>query len=169
MKILIDTDRCNELGLTPFELMYLHIQHFKLEGALDFNTLMELGYIDEEFAITKQGSLAVVPQTSEEMMLFVRTYDEYPHKVGGTRVLKSKSIDSADGEHCLSKYKHYLKKNPNVGERMYRGLLIEKSLRKKGGSENFFQDIRTWFNQMTWDKYADLDLQETDTERVERI
>lgn len=52
---------------------------------------------------------------------------------------------------------------------MYRGLLIEKSLRKKGGSENFFQDIRTWFNQMTWDKYADLDLQETDTERVERI
>jgi hypothetical protein len=42
-------------------------------------------------------------------------------------------------------------------------------LRKKGNSENFFQDIRTWFNQMTWDKYADLPVETAEVERVKRI
>jgi hypothetical protein len=102
------------------------------------------------------------------MMLFVKTYNAYPHKVG-TRVLKAKSIDSADGKHCLSKFNHYIRKDPNVAERMYKGLIVELKLRKKGNSENFFQDIRTWFNQMTWDKYADLDVEINTDERVERI
>ena len=168
MKIIIDTDVSDKLGITSLELLLLHVLYHHLPTDLDTSALIELGYVNEDYELTNEGANIVVPKASDEMMLFVRTWDEYPHKIG-TRVLKSKSIDSADGKHCLSKYKHYLKSDIKVGERMYRGLLVERYLRKKGNSENYFQDIRTWFNQMTWDKYADLDIETTDVERTERI
>jgi len=168
MKIIIDTDVTDNLGLTTLEFLYLHILANDLPIGLDFNALMELGYLNENCEITNEGIEVVKPKVSNVMMLFVKTYNAYPHKVG-TRVLKAKSIDSADGKHCLSKFNHYIRKDPNVAERMYKGLIVELKLRKKGNSENFFQDIRTWFNQQTWDKYADLDVKINNDERVERI
>lgn len=168
MKIIIDTDVTDNLGLTTLEFLYLHILANDLPIGLDFNALMELGYLNENCEITNEGIEVVKPKVSNVMMLFVKTYNAYPHKVG-TRVLKAKSIDSADGKHCLSKFNHYIRKDPNVAERMYKGLIVELKLRKKGNSENFFQDIRTWFNQQTWDKYADLDVEINTDERVERI
>jgi hypothetical protein len=139
-----------------------------LPTELDFSTLIELGYLNQDYELTNEGLDVIRPKVSDAMMLFVKTYDAYPQKVG-TRVLKAKSIDSADGKHCLSKFNHYIRKDPNVAERMHKGLIVELKLRKKGNSENFFQDIRTWFNQMTWDKYADLDVEVDTDERVERI
>lgn len=168
MKIVIDTEVTDNLGLTVLEYTYLHVLANGLSAHLDFNSLMELGYMNQDFEITNEGLDVIRPKVSDAMMLFVKTYDAYPHKVG-TRVLKAKSIDSADGKHCLSKFNHYLRKDSNVAERMYKGLVVEMKLRKKGNSENFFQDIRTWFNQMTWDKYADLDVEVNTDERVERI
>ena len=168
MKIVIDTDITDNLGLTIIEYVYLHALANGLPYELDFVTMMELGYMNRDFEITNEGIDVIRPKVSDAMMLFVKTYDAYPHKVG-TRVLKAKSIDSADGKHCLSKFNHYLRKDSNVAERMYKGLIVEMKLRKKGNSENFFQDIRTWFNQMTWDKYADLDVEINTDERVERI
>lgn len=168
MKIIIDTDVTDNLGLTTLEFLYLHILANDLPIGLDFNALMELGYLNENYEITNEGVEVIKPKVSNVMMLFVKTYNAYPHKVG-TRVLKAKSIDSADGKHCLSKFNHYIRKDPNVAERMYKGLIVELKLRKKGNSENFFQDIRTWFNQQTWDKYADLDVKINTDERVERI
>lgn len=168
MKIVIDTEVTDNLGLTVLEYTYLHALANGLPLDLDFLNLMELGYMNEDFEITNEGLDVIRPKVSDAMMLFVKTYDTYPHKVG-TRVLKAKSIDSADGKHCLSKFNHYLRKDSNVAERMYKGLVVEMKLRKKGNSENFFQDIRTWFNQMTWDKYADLDVEVNTDERVERI
>ena len=168
MKIVIDTDVTDNLGLTIIEYVYLHALANDLPYELDFVTMMELGYMNRDFEITNEGIDVIRPKVSDAMMLFVKTYDAYPHKVG-TRVLKAKSIDSADGKHCLSKFNYYLRKDSNVAERMYKGLIVEMKLRKKGNSENFFQDIRTWFNQMTWDKYADLDVEVNTDERVERI
>lgn len=168
MKIIIDTDECDKLGLTPLEYLYLQVLANGLSKELDLISLMELGLMDEVFGITNEGLDVVRPKVSDAMMLFVKTYDTYPHKVG-TRVLKAKSIDSADGKHCLSKFNHYLRRDPNVAERMYNGLIVEMKLRKKGNGENFFQDIRTWFNQMTWDKYADLPVETAEIERVKRI
>ena len=168
MKIIIDTDECDKLGLTPLEYLYLQVVANGLSTELDFSTLMELGYLSENFEITNEGLDVVRPKVSDAMMLFVKTYDTYPHKVG-TRVLKAKSIDSADGKHCLSKFNHYLRRDPNVAERMYHGLLVYMKLMKKGNSENYYQEIRTWFNQMTWDKYADLPIETAEVERVKRI
>ena len=114
MKIIIDTDECDKLGLTPLEYLYLQVLANGLSINLDFLTMMELGYMDEFFSITNEGLDVVRPKVSDAMMLFVKTYDTYPHKVG-TRVLKAKSIDSADGKHCLSKFYFFLKTHKSNG------------------------------------------------------
>lgn len=168
MQIIINVDKCNELGLTPLELLYLHVKYYNLSDELDFNTLMESGYITEDHCITTEGINIILPKVNSDMMFFIKTYDEYPHKVG-TRVLKSKSIDSADGKHCLSKYKHYLKVLPDVGEKMYKGLLVYKKLTEKGGNQQYYQEIKTWFNQRTWEKFCDLEIDDNTSEKVERI
>jgi hypothetical protein len=168
MKILVDIDECYKIGITPIEYVYLSCLVNNLSTTFDVDTLKELNFIDEDCKLTNDGKKVIVPDVSDAMMLFVKTYNAYPHKID-SRVLKSISIDSADGKHCLNKFKHYLKSNPKVGERMYKGLLVETKLKKNSGKELYYQDIRTWFNQMSWDKYADIDIDTTIIEKVERI
>jgi hypothetical protein len=167
MRLVIDTKECDRLGLTVIELAYLHCKYNNLLDDFNYDMLCELGYLDDQGHLTEGGRNLIAPSVSEEMLIFVRVYDLYPHKLG-TRVLKAKSIDSGDGKHCLSKYRMYLRQDSNVGDKMLRGLSNEITLRKKGNSEQFFQDIRTWFNQQTWDKYADLDVTPVE-DKVERI
>ncbi len=50
-------------------------------------------------------------------------YNLFPHKVG-TRVLKSLSVNTGDGQHCLGKYNNYFKKDPNVGLKMFTGFML---------------------------------------------
>lgn len=167
MILTIDTDEAANIGITPVEYAYLQCKNYNLANDLDLETLIELGLINEDFDLTSHCEQVIFPKADDATMLFVRVYDLYPHKIGN-RVLKAKSIDSGDGKHCLTKYRIYQRQNVNIGTKMMKGLQNEILLRKKGNNEAFFQDIRTWFNQQTWDKYADLDIQETQ-ERVERI
>lgn len=167
MRITIDTKDCDRLGLTVLEMAYLHCKYNNLLDDFNYDMLCELGYISSEGHLTDEGRNMIAPPVNEEMLIFVRVYDLYPHKINN-RVLKAKSIDSGDGKHCLTKYKMYLRSDPQVGQKMLRGLTNEIELRKKGNSEQFFQDVRTWFNQQTWDKYCDLDITPKE-DRIERI
>jgi len=164
MELKINTEH-NEL--TPLEQCYLACIYNNLSTELDFSLLMENDYITEHHTLTEKGKDLFNPKISSDFMFFISVYNQYPHKVSD-RVLKAKSIDSGDGNHCLKKYNQYLKQDPLVGEKMLKGLLNEITLRKKGNSEQYFQDIKTWFNQRTWDKYFDLEISDTQ-ERVERI
>jgi hypothetical protein len=167
MILTIDTEKAAELGITPVEYAYLQCKKYNLANDLDVETLMELGFINENGDVTSHCEQTMFPKTDDATMLFVKVYDLYPHKIGN-RVLKAKSIDSGDGKHCFTKYRIYQRYDSNIGDKMLKGLQNEILLRKKGNNEAYFQDIRTWFNQQTWDKYADLDIQEAQ-ERVERV
>jgi len=167
MILTIDTDDSANLGITPVEYAYLQCKKYNLANDLDIETLFELGLMNTDGDLTSHCEQVMFPKADDATMLFVKVYDLYPHKIGN-RVLKAKSIDSGDGKHCLTKYRIYQRQDVKIGIKMLKGLQNEILLRKKGNNEAFFQDIRTWFNQQTWDKYADLDIQETQ-ERVERI
>jgi hypothetical protein len=167
MILTIDTDEAANLGITPVEYAYLQCKKYNLANDLDVETLLELGFMNEDFDLTSHCEQVMFPTIDDAIRLFVKIYDLYPHKTGN-RVLKAKSIDSGDGKHCLTKYRIYLRQDIKIGDKMLKGLQNEILLRKKGNNEAYYQDIRTWFNQQTWDKYADLDIQETQ-ERVERV
>lgn len=51
---------------------------------------------------------------------------------------------------------------------MLKGLAIELGMRERGSSQQFQQDVKTWFNQRTWEKYCDLEVDE-EVEKVDRI
>jgi hypothetical protein len=167
MILTIDTEEAANLGITPVEYAYLQCKKYNLANDLDVETLLELGFMNEDFDLTSHCEQTMFPTIDDAIRLFVIIYDLYPHKIGN-RVLKAKSIDSGDGKHCLTKYRIYQRQDVKIGDKMLKGLQNEILLRKKGNNEAYFQDIRTWFNQQTWDKYADLDIQETQ-ERVERV
>jgi hypothetical protein len=156
MIIQINTEECEKHTLTPLELAYLYCLNYNLSLDFDLHSLKELGYIDENDELTPLIKSKLF-KINDHLLLFVKIFDTYPFKEG-TRIFRPKSIDTADGKHCLTKYNRYVRANPEIGERILKGLINEIILRKKGNSMEFFQDIKTWFNQMTWEKYADLDL-----------
>jgi hypothetical protein len=167
MTLTIDTDEAAKLGITPVEYVYLQCKKYNLANDLDIDTLLELGLMNTDGDLTSHCEQIMFPTITDANLIFVKIYDLYPHKIAN-RVLKAKSIDSGDGKHCLLKYRIYQRQDVNIGTKMLKGLQNEILLRKKGNNEAYFQDIRTWFNQQTWDKYSDLDIQDTQ-ERVERV
>ena len=52
MKIIIDTEVTDNIGITVLEYLYLHALANGLPTELDFDSLMELGYMNQDFEIT---------------------------------------------------------------------------------------------------------------------
>jgi hypothetical protein len=162
--LTIDLHKINQLQLTVGEYFYL-MGHL-VEGidlTINVDKLKEKGYIDEFNSISDEIANVIFP---EKEINFDKIYDLYPHKVG-TRVLKSLSNTSAIYNYCLNKYNQYLKKDPLILSKMHKGLTNELILMKKGNSEKYFQDITTWFNQRTWEKYCDFEIDAQEDERVD--
>jgi hypothetical protein len=164
--LTIDINRLNTLGISVGEYLYL-LQHFDKSFNLDidYEKLKSLGYVDS-FGVTNKAAKDVYTSPISDTVDFIKVYDLYPHKVD-TRVLKSKSHDSENYAYCLNKFKFYVRKDPYVSAKMYKGLSNEIELRRRGNSEKFFQDIKTWFNQRTWEKYCELDIQEENTQNYD--
>jgi hypothetical protein len=160
--IEINTNKCKEKGLSEGEYLFLFcLLNPSHSSDVDVQLLLELGYIDEH-GITVEGAKIVLNETP-----FDTIYDLFPYK-GGDRVLKAKSHTSADYEYCYKKYKLYYKYSPIVNENIIKGLNNEISMRTKGNSLQFMQDIKTWFNQRGWEKYMDYEVEEIQ-DKVERI
>ena len=167
MIIQINTDDCNKYHLTPLELMFLNCKYYNLSSSANINGLIEKGFLDNDKNLTEDCKLNLF-NIEHSSLIFVKIWDLYPHKLG-SRVFKPKSIDTSDGKHCLGKFNRYIKNNPVLPERVLKGLTNEIALRRKGGSMEYFQDIKTWFKQMTWEKYADLDMVEEVVEKTKVI
>lgn len=141
---------CEELDITEPQLLYLYCAFYNVDVQdLKNRELIVPGGVPDEIA-----RKLVVEETP-----FDKVYDLYPHKVG-SRVLKAVKHDSADYNYCKTKFMYYNRKDKDVSHKMLKGLIIELSFRNKGNSENFQQDIKTWFNQRTWEKYCDLEIEE---------
>lgn len=153
MELRINKDEADKLGLTMLELTYVKLLTLNEAVTIDLDLLASLGYINEDGSPTdliKNINSPYDPETK-----FKEIYDLYPHKVPG-RALKSISHTSLDYEYCIKKYKILLRKQPDIYKDMLKGLQIELKIRTKDNSEKFQQDIRTWMNNRTWEKYCHL-------------
>jgi len=142
-----------ELGVSMTDLFYLYKVLYKLPD-VDIEGLESKGYLQFN-AVSDSIARKLIPQKTP----FDTIYDSYPHKIG-TRVLKAVKHDTGDYSYCTSKFNYYVRKNPDVASKMLKGLKMELQMREKGNSQQFQQDIKTWFNQRTWEKYCDLEIEE---------
>lgn len=164
--LTIDTDKLNTLGISLGEYLYLLSAFNKnIDLSVNLDKLKTLGYVDE-FGLTDKAAKDIYTSPISDSVDFVKIYDLYPYKVDN-RILKSKSHTSENFNYCLNKFKFYVRKDPLASAKMLKGLTNEIQLRKRGGSEKFFQDIRTWFNQRTWEKYYELDMDEEQVEKYD--
>ena len=157
----ITNELAAELGISLTDLFYLHKILLKLPD-VDIQRLEEKGYLQFN-AVSDSIARKLIPQKTS----FDSIYDLYPHKVG-TRVIKAIRHDTGDYDYCSKKYNYYFRKDPNVAGKMLKGLKVELQMREKGNSLEFLQNITTWFNQRTWEKYCDLEI-ETEVEKYDTI
>lgn len=90
--------------------------------------------------------------------MFKSFWETYPVRVG-SRILRSKDINSKEAIEIKRKLNNYLKVPGNF-DKLMKGLNNELILRKKDNSLMYMQMVVTYVNQMTWEKYYDLEEQE---------
>lgn len=165
MNIIINIEDCKTLDIDLIDVFYLEClkQNIKCNPIVSTNTLIEKKYINETLNITEEYY-----NKFKKEITFEDVYDLYPYKVGN-RVVKSKSHVSKDFDTCKTKYLIFKKKDPDILNKMYKGLKIELILKEKTNSLQFMQDIRTWFNQHTWEKYCDLEIEPEKKEKFKTI
>jgi hypothetical protein len=131
----------------------------------EIRDLQSKGYIkilndecSEVIVKTKAINLFELKEDSSIDGMFKSFWETYPIRVG-TRVLKSRDINSKEAIEVKRKLNNYLKVPGNF-DKLMKGLNNELILRKKDNSLMYMQMVVTYVNQMTWEKYYDLEEQE---------
>lgn len=106
-------------------------------------------------AKTKAIELFELSGNSSVDVMFKTFWETYPTRVG-TRVLKSKDLNSKEAIEIKRKLTNYLKVPGNF-DKLMKGLQNELNLKKKDNSLIYMQMVSTYVNQMTWEKYYDLE------------
>lgn len=137
---------------------------------LILQNLVRRGFIADGELTPKGGevinSLNMVINSLKEMEeIIIDNYDEffhefwnlYPYKVpnghGGFRVLRTKETDSLGA----SKIKKEVFKLLRKGEKKENILIGLKNQISVSGNCQYFQNIETWVNQRTYEKYMDIE------------
>jgi hypothetical protein len=124
----------------------------------DVEWLVEQEYLnikDDDVSFTEKGKDFFEPKED----LFYKFFELFPHKVpdgtGGFRVLGTSSPDTIYGNKMKRKWNSFTKGNIPLQERIIKALEYELEYRKKNASMTFMQNMDTWFNQGTWEKYIE--------------
>ena len=181
MKIELDFEVLKQTGLSADEYLYLYIIYRK-----GFNYLEELnlnpdlvkleteGYIKLGEYLTEHriGKPFIDLFTSNTDQMFIELNTIYPMKVvspnRGIRILHAKDPNATANKKAKTRYSKIVKNKPhlhkNIVSCLKKQLVIEK--------ENlaYLQNLETWINNHTWEKYENVDYDEnnTDERRITR-
>ena len=180
MKIDIDFELLTTTGMSPDDYTYLYILYRKgftylntltLRPdltALQHNGYVELGETFEDHTITPKFK-ELFSSNFEQM--FAELIHTYPWKVEspnrGIRVLHAKDPNARANDKSRNRYQKI------VGNKLYKHKHImdclEKQLAVDSESLGFLQNLETWINNHTWEKYENLDENDTKTNERPRI
>lgn len=166
MELIVNIKDLYSLGITPDMYMYLYLKFHDLEDSFLYRSKEEmldilqdklLIKITDNGVILRQQALDLFKVEAKDKQ-FLEFWNTYPMKVpdgsGGYRILRSKSIETTLGK---TVYKKYMKVISSPGEhnRVIKGLNIQLQVQR--AKLQFLQNIETYINQRTWEKYCDLD------------
>ena len=181
MKVDIDFEVLIETGMSADDFLYLYLLHKKEYSYLpSLNLKPNLDKLQSEGYI-KLGDTSDQHHVRQEFIdLFSSSFDQmfaeligtYPLKVmspgRGVRVLHAKDPDARANLKCKLRYKKV------VGDRLYKHKHIMKCLANQLHIERdnlgYLQNLETWINNHTWEKYENLDENDTreNTTRITR-
>tara|TARA_Y100001963_G_scaffold114089_1_gene158137 strand:+ start:1878 stop:2426 length:549 start_codon:yes stop_codon:yes gene_type:complete len=172
MKLNIDFEILQQTKMSADDFIYLYIIYRKGFNYLnDLNLRPNLDELQKKSYI-KLGETAEQHVIRQEFIdLFSNDFDQmfaelvstYPMKVSsnrGVRILHAKDPDAKSNEKCKNRYRKI------VGNKLYKHKYIMKcldnQLRIDRDKLAYLQNLETWINNHTWEKYENLD--EYDTE-----
>ena len=179
MKIDIDFEILLETNMSADDFTYLYLLYKKeysyipnLNLKPNLDKLQEAGYIKlgetPDHHVVRQEFIDLFSNDFDQM--FAELISTYPMKVTtsnrGTRMLHAKDPDAKSNLKCKLRYKKI------IGDKMYKHKHIMKcldnQLKLERDNLGYLQNLETWINNHTWEKYENLDEHDT-TENAARI
>tara|TARA_R110000744_G_scaffold282414_2_gene394159 strand:- start:1128 stop:1679 length:552 start_codon:yes stop_codon:yes gene_type:complete len=181
MNVDIDFETLSQTGMSADDYLYLYIIYKETYTYLDnlnlkpnLEKLQENGYIklgetpDQHFV--RQEFIDLFSSNFDQM--FAELIGTYPMKVmttdRGVRILHAKDPDGKSNLKAKGRYEKI------VGTKLYKHQHIMKCLNTELTVNRFnlayMQNLETWINNHTWEKYENLDDNDTkqDTNRITR-
>tara|TARA_R110002012_G_scaffold79080_2_gene201339 strand:+ start:2543 stop:3094 length:552 start_codon:yes stop_codon:yes gene_type:complete len=172
MKIDIDFEILLETNMSADDFTYLYLLYKKeynyipnLNLKPNLDVLQTAGYIklgeSSDHHIVRQEFIDLFSNDFDQM--FAELIATYPMKVTttnrSTRVLHAKDPDAKANLKCKLRYKRI------IGDKMYKHKHIMKCLDNQLKIERdnlgYLQNLETWINNHTWEKYENLDDNDT--------
>ena len=177
MKVEIDFDVLKETKMSPDDFIYLYIIYRK-----GFNYLQQLNLKPNVEQLQSDGyvKLGETPENhtirqnfidlfvSDFDLMFAELVGTYPMKVNspgrGIRILHAKDPDAKANDKCRNRYKKIINNKTYKHKHIMRCLNIQLKVERE--NLGFLQNLETWINNHTWEKYENLD--ENDTKDTTR-
>jgi hypothetical protein len=181
MNVDINFEVLEQTGMSADDFLYLYIVYRKgfnylnsLNLKPNLEELQENGYIKlgetSDLHIVRQEFIDLFSNNFDQM--FAELVSTYPMKVNspdrGIRILHAKDPDSKSNEKAKNKYEKI------IGKKIYKHKHIinclNNQLLAERNSLSYFQTLETWLNNHTWEKYENLDENDTqeNTTRITR-
>jgi len=170
MIIEIDLELIKEIGLTPNQYIYLHCKHKKHEytvNNIQVPILINSKWLNEDGTIGPQWLDLFASDFSD---LFIELLNVYPAIVEspgrGKRVLHAKDPDAYTNMKSKNRYRKITGEKVTVHKEIIR--LLKVQLQAEVDSIGYMQNLETWLNNHTWEKYVDINLEEKNDGRITR-
>jgi|TARA_R110000796_G_scaffold5683_21_gene20962 hypothetical protein len=173
LQLLEDT----EMSADEFVALYLiYRDGFDLLNRLNLNPnwekLQQEGYIKlgetRNDHVVRQEFIDLFTNSFDAM--FAELIGTYPMKVStttGIRILHAKDPDAYTNLKCKNKYKKIVKTNSHTHRAIMTALNTQLTLERN--SLAYLQNLETWLNNHTWEKYQDIDINDNSTSEPKRI
>jgi len=148
-------DLLKKLNLNP------NWEQLQTEGYLKLGETIEDHIIQQDF---------IDLFTSNFDSMFAELISTYPMKVStsrGIRILHAKDPNVKANEKAKKRYKRIVKNNLHIHKSIMKALNIQLSVDKHNLS--YLQNLETWLNNHTWEKYQDIDINDRTQSEATRI
>tara|TARA_R110002020_G_scaffold93297_2_gene225150 strand:- start:1163 stop:1717 length:555 start_codon:yes stop_codon:yes gene_type:complete len=180
MKIEIDFELLGSTQLSADEYLYLYIVYRKgfnyltqLNLKPDLDKLQKENYIKlgqtVDTHVIRQEFIDLFSSNFDSM--FAELISRYPMKVNspgrGVRILHARDPDAKANEKNKKRYKKIVNNKPYK----HRNIMncLDKQLMVERDNLGYLQNLETWINNHTWEKYENLDENDTKNNTKTRI
>ena len=181
MTIELDLNMLREVGMSPDDFTYLYLVYKKgnkyvpqLKLKPDLDKLQENGYV--KLGDTPENHVV----RHKFLDLFLADFDKmfneltltYPMKVNsdkGVRILHAKDPNSKANQKAKLRYKRIVDGKPHVHRKII--ACLNTQLKIERSNLGYLQNLETWINNHTWEKYENLnenDTRDTTKPRITR-
>ena len=179
MTIELDLNMLKEVGMSPDDFTYLYLVYRKGQSYLpqlnlkpNLDKLQEQGYV--KLGDTFEDHVVRHKFLDLFQSDFGRMFNEltltYPLKVNaanGVRILHAKDPNAKSNQKAKIRYKRIVDGKPHVHRKII--ACLNTQLKLECNNLAYLQNLETWINNHTWEKYENLDENDTRDQTKPRI